>query len=202
MSETTLSIPSSAPASSNAAIQLLAQVYVVPYLSSGFKIVSGDSAQESNSEVSLPSHAHCNATADCYSTMYSSVCFGNPGSSARQLSLTLPSSSPKTDSKDFLSIFKSLLESAGQTLSAFPATAGTADAENWIAQATDLRGAAKEGEAPMDVKALDGHLKTRTYVAGASAISAADVAVYGALAGYMVRRISQRLSVARLHARY
>jgi hypothetical protein len=109
----------------------------------------------------------------------------------RQLSLTLPSSSPKTDSKNFLSIFKALLESAGQASSAFPAAASTADAEKWISAATSLAssgdGAAKqEGEAPLDVEALDEHLKTRTYVAGGSTLSAGDVAVYGAVAGYLV----------------
>lgn len=103
-----------------------------------------------------------------------------------QLSLTLPSSSPRSDSKDFLAIFKTLLESAGQTTAAFPALSSVADAEKWISQATSAAVSASEGSEPLDVKALDEQLKTRTYVAGASSLSAADVAIYGALAGYMV----------------
>lgn len=92
-----------------------------------------------------------------------------------QLSLTTVSSSPKTG--EFLPIFKSLLEEAGQISEAL----GTEDrksVEHWITAATSA------GEFP--TKDLDGLLVPKTYIAE-SRCTAADVAVFGSLQSYIVR---------------
>lgn len=95
-----------------------------------------------------------------------------------ELSLTTASSSPKSGS--FLSIFKSLLESTGQSSDALGSSkAGSDDkkaVEKWAEAATS--------NAELAIKELDEHLKNKMFV-GEGRLTAADVAVFANLQGYM-----------------
>ena len=97
-----------------------------------------------------------------------------------QLSLTSSSRSPK--SGEFLEIFKSLLDHAGTTSEALGNTkADSSDRqsiEEWLRLATSLE--------PLPMEQLDLHLSNKTYIADGK-LTAADVAVFGALHSYIVR---------------
>ena len=82
---------------------------------------------------------------------------------------------------NFQAAFSTLLESAGQSSQALGRSENKQDVERWIAAATDVT---KEA---LDKAELDQYLQNKTYIAGGQ-LTAADVAVCGSLAGYMVSR--------------
>jgi aminoacyl tRNA synthase complex-interacting multifunctional protein 1 len=81
----------------------------------------------------------------------------------------------------FLPIFQTLLQEAGQVDVAFGAHKEGSEErksiEKWIEASTSGQ--------DLPVKELDEHLKNKTYIAG-SKLTAADVAVFGALNTYIV----------------
>jgi glutathione S-transferase len=92
------------------------------------------------------------------------------------------SSANQAQGTGFLPIFKNLLQEAGQVDVAFAAQKEESDErksiEKWIDASTNGQ--------DVPVKELDEHLKNKTYIAGGK-LTAADVAVFGALNNYIAR---------------
>lgn len=94
------------------------------------------------------------------------------------------SSANQAQGTGFLPIFKTLLQEAGQVDVAFAAQKEESEerktVEKWIEASTSGQ--------DVPLKELDEHLKNKTYIA-ANKLTAADVAVFGALNTYIVSQL-------------